>query len=65
MLGHRVGVGEVAPRERPVLGGAVGQELLREGNTTGSKGNDAAILQDVLAIKEELERIREQVEKLE
>jgi uncharacterized protein (TIGR00255 family) len=41
------------------------QELLREANTTGSKGNDSAILQDVLAIKEELERIREQVENLE
>ena len=41
------------------------QELLREANTTGSKANDAAILQDVLAIKEELERIREQVENLE
>jgi len=41
------------------------QELLREANTTGSKGNDAVILQDVLGIKEELERIREQVENLE
>jgi uncharacterized protein (TIGR00255 family) len=41
------------------------QELLREANTTGSKANDAGILQDVLAIKEELERIREQVENLE
>ena len=41
------------------------QELLREANTTGSKGNDAAILKEVLAIKEELERIREQVENLE
>ena len=41
------------------------QELLREANTTGSKGSDAVILQDVLAIKEELERIREQVENLE
>jgi len=41
------------------------QELLREANTTGSKGNDSAILQDVLAIKEELERVREQVENLE
>lgn len=41
------------------------QELLREANTTGSKANDAVILQDVLAIKEELERIREQVENLE
>ncbi|HEY2376287.1 MAG TPA: YicC/YloC family endoribonuclease [Gemmatimonadaceae bacterium] len=41
------------------------QELLREANTTGSKANDAAMLQDVLLIKEELERIREQVENLE
>ena len=41
------------------------QELLREANTTGSKANDAAMLRDVLGIKEELERIREQVENLE
>jgi uncharacterized protein (TIGR00255 family) len=41
------------------------QEMLREANTTGSKAADAMILQDVIAIKEELERIREQVENLE
>lgn len=41
------------------------QEMLREANTTGSKANDAAIMQDVVTIKEELERIREQVENLE
>ena len=41
------------------------QELLREANTTGSKANDAPMLQAVVAIKEELERIREQVENLE
>ena len=41
------------------------QELLREANTTGSKANDAAITADVLSIKEDLERIREQVENLE
>ena len=41
------------------------QEMLREANTTGSKGADADILQDVVGIKEELERIREQVENLE
>ena len=41
------------------------QEMLREANTTGSKGNDAAIVSDVLQVKEELERIREQVENLE
>ncbi len=41
------------------------QEMLREANTTGSKANDAAIQRDVIGIKEELERIREQVENLE
>jgi uncharacterized protein (TIGR00255 family) len=41
------------------------QELLREANTTGSKANDAAITAEVLTIKEDLERIREQVENLE
>ncbi|MEY4609505.1 MAG: hypothetical protein RL625_1722 [Gemmatimonadota bacterium] len=41
------------------------QELLREANTTGSKANDAPMLHEVVAIKEELERIREQVENLE
>jgi uncharacterized protein (TIGR00255 family) len=41
------------------------QEMLREANTTGSKGNDAEIVADVLLVKEELERMREQVENLE
>lgn len=41
------------------------QEMVREANTTGSKAADAAILADVVAIKEELERAREQVENLE
>jgi uncharacterized protein (TIGR00255 family) len=41
------------------------QEMLREANTTGSKANDAAIQGDVMQVKEELERIREQVENLE
>jgi uncharacterized protein (TIGR00255 family) len=41
------------------------QEMLREANTTGSKANDGAMLADVVTIKEELERIREQVENLE
>jgi uncharacterized protein (TIGR00255 family) len=41
------------------------QEMVREANTIGSKANDAPILQDVITIKEELERIREQVENLE
>lgn len=41
------------------------QEMLREANTTGSKSNDAVMLAEVVSIKEELERIREQVENLE
>jgi len=41
------------------------QEMLREANTTGSKSNDTAMLREIVAIKEELERIREQVENLE
>ena len=41
------------------------QEMVRESNTTGSKANDAAILGDVVTLKEELERMREQVENLE
>ena len=41
------------------------QEMLREANTTGSKASDAPILHEVVGLKEELERIREQVENLE
>ena len=45
--------------------GFILQEMVREANTIGSKANDAAMLDEVIAIKEELERIREQVENLE
>lgn len=41
------------------------QELVREANTTGSKANDASIVAEVISIKEELERMREQVENIE
>jgi len=41
------------------------QEMLREANTTCSKSRDAAMLHDVVAVKEELERIAEQVENIE
>ena len=40
------------------------QEMLREANTTGSKSR-RAMLHDVVAVKEELERIAEQVENIE
>jgi len=45
--------------------GFILQEMVREANTIGSKANDAPILEDVIGIKEDLERIREQVENLE
>ena len=41
------------------------QEMHREANTIGSKANDAAIEHRVIAIKDEIERLREQVENVE
>lgn len=41
------------------------QEMNREANTIGSKINDAKISQFVVQIKEELEKIREQIQNLE
>ena len=61
----RAALGEGAPDGVGKRLGFLLQELLREANTTGSKAADAVMLQDVVAIKEELERIREQVENLE
>jgi uncharacterized protein (TIGR00255 family) len=43
----------------------LGQEMLREVNTIGSKANDATIAHRVVAMKGELERFREQIENLE
>jgi uncharacterized protein (TIGR00255 family) len=45
--------------------GFIAQEMLREVNTMGSKANDAEITRHVLALKEELERLREQLENVE
>src|SRR5439155_14583637 len=45
--------------------GFLAQEVLREVNTIGSKANDAAITQAVIAMKGELEKFREQLENLE
>jgi uncharacterized protein (TIGR00255 family) len=59
-------------REDMQTGGAVGrklnfqmQEMNREVNTIGSKSNDATIARFVVGMKEELERIREQVQNIE
>ena len=41
------------------------QELGRETNTIGSKANNAVIAEAVIAMKGELERMREQIENLE
>ncbi len=41
------------------------QELGREANTVGSKANDAPLAHDVVELKTELERIREQVQNVE
>jgi uncharacterized protein (TIGR00255 family) len=41
------------------------QELVREVNTTGSKSADLAITEHVLAMKSELEKIREQIQNVE
>jgi uncharacterized protein (TIGR00255 family) len=43
----------------------LGQEMLREINTIGSKANDAAIAHRVVSMKGELEKFREQIENLE
>ncbi|HTK55287.1 MAG TPA: YicC/YloC family endoribonuclease [Gemmatimonadales bacterium] len=45
--------------------GFLAQELGREVNTMGSKANDAGIVTQVVAMKGELEKVREQVENLE
>ena len=45
--------------------GFLAQELGREVNTMGSKANDADIVQQVIAMKGELEKFREQLENLE
>jgi uncharacterized protein (TIGR00255 family) len=56
-----------APAEEPVgkrLGFLV-QEMHREANTIGAKANDAVIARASVAIKEEIERLREQLENVE
>lgn len=45
--------------------GFLAQEIGREVNTIGSKANDAAIAHEVVKMKGELEKVREQLENLE
>jgi uncharacterized protein (TIGR00255 family) len=58
-----VALGESAAIGRQL--GFLGQEMLREINTIGSKANDADITRAVIVMKSELEKFREQVENLE
>jgi len=45
--------------------GFLAQEMQREANTIASKANDALMARSAVALKEEIERIREQVENVE
>jgi uncharacterized protein (TIGR00255 family) len=45
--------------------GFLAQEMQREANTIASKANDAQMARSAVALKEEIERIREQVENVE
>jgi len=59
----RAALGNSAPAGKQL--GFLAQELGREINTIGSKANDAAITQQVILMKGELEKFREQLENLE
>jgi uncharacterized protein (TIGR00255 family) len=56
-----------APDDEPVGKrlGFLGQELVREVNTIGSKANDATIQHEVVEMKNEVETLREQIENVE
>ncbi|MFZ4484409.1 MAG: YicC/YloC family endoribonuclease [Chthoniobacterales bacterium] len=56
-----LGPGEAAGRALDFLA----QEMFRECNTIGAKANSAAVAQNVIAAKTELERLREQVQNVE
>ncbi len=43
----------------------LGQEMMREANTIGSKAGDASLVQEVVNLKSEIERLREQVQNVE
>lgn len=64
---HLAAAREALERDQPVGKqlGFLAQELGREVNTMGAKANDAVIAQEVVAMKGELEKVREQLENLE
>jgi uncharacterized protein (TIGR00255 family) len=61
----RAAIGEGEPGGGGKRLSFIAQELLREANTIGSKANDSEIAHGVVGLKEEIERLREQVENVE
>jgi uncharacterized protein (TIGR00255 family) len=59
----RAAVGADKPAGKQL--GFLAQEIGREVNTMGAKANDAQISHEVIAMKGELEKFREQLENLE
>ncbi len=53
------------PRPRGKRLDFLAQELMREANTIGSKAADAPLVQEVVDLKAEIERVREQVQNVE
>jgi uncharacterized protein (TIGR00255 family) len=64
---HLAAVRQALAGDKPVGKqlGFLAQEIGREVNTIGSKANDAVIAHHVVAMKGELEKMREQLENLE
>ena len=64
---HLAAVRQALAGDKPVGKqlGFLAQEIGREVNTIGSKANDATIAHEVVAMKGELEKMREQLENLE
>ena len=66
--GHLQQFGELLRAAREPVGKKLdflAQEILRELNTLGSKGRDLQLIREVLEMKSEIEKIREQVQNLE
>ena len=66
------GIHNIHQRAAITEGGVIGrkldflmQEMNREANTIGSKGNDVEQARNVVNIKSELEKIREQIQNIE
>lgn len=67
-LGHHIGQFEKTLKSSGKVGRRLdflNQEMLRETNTIASKAAETRVIDDTIAIKSELERIKEQVENVE